>query len=184
MPPGRPSWRCALMWPRARPGTRPAALSSPAAHDKQCPAMKPVEHKHRVMISRLTRDPAETAALGRSWCTHLQAGDVLALHGGLGAGKTVLVSGLAEGLAARGPVRSPTFTLINEYPGPVALYHVDLYRIGSAEEALDLGLDEYLFGNGVTAIEWPERIGDLLPSTAWNVYFEIGAGQNERLIRL
>ena len=130
-----------------------------------------------------TSSPAETEELGRSWCLDLQPGDVIALYGNLGAGKTVLVRGLAEGLQACGPVRSPTFTLINEYPGPLPLYHVDLYRLAHADEALDLGLDEYLFGAGVTVIEWAERIESILPTSAWHVMITNGALREERIIK-
>ena len=102
--------------------------------------------------------PAETVALGASWASGLRAGDVLALYGPLGAGKTVLVRGLAQGLGVRGPVRSPTFTLINEYRGPLPLYHVDLYRLDDPLDWEDIGLYDILDSGDVIAIEWAEKM--------------------------
>jgi tRNA threonylcarbamoyladenosine biosynthesis protein TsaE len=103
-------------------------------------------------------------AFGESWAAELTGGEIIALHGVLGAGKTQLVKGLARGLGFPGDVTSPTFTLIHEYRGGrLPLYHIDLYRIRSEKEAVDLGLEEYLPGDGVTVIEWPDRIPSLLP---------------------
>ena len=95
----------------------------------------------------------------------VQAGDVLALIGDLGAGKTSFTRGLARGMGVErlSDVCSPTFTIINEYPGPLPLYHIDLYRIGDEEEAWDLGLEEYFFGKGVCAVEWFDRFPRLWP---------------------
>ncbi len=103
-------------------------------------------------------------AFGESWAKELTGGEIFALHGVLGAGKTQLVKGLARGLGFEGDVTSPTFTIIHEYRGGrLPLYHIDLYRIGSEKEAVDLGLEEFLPGDGVTVIEWPDRIPSLLP---------------------
>ncbi|MCF7838189.1 MAG: tRNA (adenosine(37)-N6)-threonylcarbamoyltransferase complex ATPase subunit type 1 TsaE [Candidatus Marinimicrobia bacterium] len=113
--------------------------------------------------------PEETRAIGRRLADRLEPGAVLALHGDLGAGKTCLVQGLAEGLGSDAPVCSPTFTLVQIYPGRLTLNHIDLYRVHDELEAWNLGLDEYLFGDGVTAIEWPERAADLLPPGTWIV---------------
>jgi tRNA threonylcarbamoyladenosine biosynthesis protein TsaE len=103
-------------------------------------------------------------AFAEQWAADLKGGEVIALRGVLGAGKTQLVKGLARGLGYRGPVTSPTFTLINEYVGGrLPLYHIDLYRIKGAEEAIAFGIEDYLPSPGVTVIEWPDRIEDLLP---------------------
>lgn len=118
----------------------------------------------------LSRGAADTVAIGRAIGGHLVAGDVIVLSGTLGAGKTTLTQGIAQGLGIDDYVTSPTFTLVNEYrpaaAGP-ALYHVDLYRTSGAAEALDLGLDEYLgladLPAGVAVLEWAERAPDALP---------------------
>ncbi len=103
-------------------------------------------------------------ALGEGWAADLTGGEVFALSGVLGAGKTQLVKGLARGLGYRGDVTSPTFTIVHEYlGGRLPLYHLDLYRIADEESASRFGVEEYLPGNGVTVIEWPERIASLLP---------------------
>ena len=106
-----------------------------------------------------THSEAETAAAGRDFAARVRPGDVVLLTGDLGAGKTAFVRGLAAGLGIdAGEVTSPTFTLIQEYGGGrVQLHHVDLYRLQSIEVD-DLGLDELTSGDGVTAIEWPDRL--------------------------
>jgi tRNA threonylcarbamoyladenosine biosynthesis protein TsaE len=108
---------------------------------------------------------------------------VLALSGPLGAGKTCLVQGLARGLAVSEGVRSPTFTLIHEHPGPVPLFHVDLYRL-EGPEVESLGLDEILDTTGVIAIEWAERAAAMLPPEHLRIEFQFGEGPTERRLRL
>lgn len=132
----------------------------------------------------LSRSPAQTQTVAAGLLAALGPGTVLALHGNLGAGKTCLIQGLARALGVGGPVLSPTFTLVNEYPGPLPLYHIDLYRIRDSEEALALGLDEFLHGRGITAIEWPEVVADLLPPQTIHIYLEAGAAPEERHIRI
>jgi len=112
---------------------------------------------------RETATAEETLALGRELAAALRPGDVIALSGMLGAGKTTLVKGIAQGLDVTEPVTSPTFTLIQEYEGRLPLYHVDLYRIKEAEELEDLGLEEYFYARGVTLIEWPAKAAAFLP---------------------
>jgi len=109
---------------------------------------------------------------------------VLALHGQLGAGKTCFVQGLAAALGIERPVTSPTFIIINEYPGERPLYHIDLYRINSPDEALTLGLDDYLDSNGITAIEWAERADELLPPDAVHIHFKTLDQPDSREIRM
>ncbi len=122
-------------------------------------------------------------ALGESWAANLTGGEIFALHGVLGAGKTQLVKGLARGLGFEGDVTSPTFTIIHEYRGGrLPLYHIDLYRIRSEKEAVDLGLEEYLPGDGVTVIEWPDRIPTLLPPQARHWELQV-VSLTERVIR-
>lgn len=88
---------------------------------------------------------------------------MVALLGGLAAGKTTLTKGIAQSLGIQEPITSPTYTIISEYEGTIALYHMDCYRLEGEEDALAIGVDELLYGNGVCVIEWSERISNLLP---------------------
>lgn len=129
-----------------------------------------------------TTSPEETERLAAELARALHPGTVVALRGALGSGKTCFVRGLARGLGVRQAVTSPTFTVVNEYRGTSPLYHIDLYRVRSADEALALGLDEYLDGNGLTAIEWPECVSDLLPpSTVRVTLTAAGDGDTRRI---
>lgn len=123
--------------------------------------------------------------LGRKIGELLQAGDILALWGELAAGKTLLTRGIARGLGVPPEERitSPTFTIINEYPGRLHLFHLDLYRLSGAEELDTLPWQEALFGNGVAVIEWPERLGSLLPVNRWDIEFSI-TGEETRTMLL
>jgi len=116
-------------------------------------------------ISVVSHSPEETADWGRKLGTLLEAGDVVALIGELGAGKTTLAQGIARGMGVPedGYIASPTFTLINEYRGRVPLYHLDFYRIDDPSDCASLGLEEYLCGAGVALIEWADKIAPLLP---------------------
>ena len=114
------------------------------------------------MAELLSRSPAETEALGEQFGRAARHGQVLALSGDLGAGKTQFVRGLARGLGISGRVHSPTFTLVNEYGGGrLKLFHLDLYRLETAEQILSAGVEEYLSPDGVSVVEWAERIYDL-----------------------
>lgn len=106
-------------------------------------------------------DPEETYLLAQKLSKFLKAGDVIALEGDLGAGKTTFTKGLAKGLGINRNVNSPTFTIIKEYNGILPLYHMDVYRLKNSME--DLGFDEYFHGDGVTVIEWAHIIIDQLP---------------------
>ena len=121
-----------------------------------------------------SRGPADTVAFGRELAARLSAGDVVALLGELGAGKTCLVKGIAQGLGIRREITSPTFTLIQEHTeGRLPLYHVDLYRLATTEQAVAIGIEDYLEGQGVTVIEWAEKIESLLPERTIRVRLEI-----------
>ena len=132
----------------------------------------------------VTKGPDETHRVARDLMQRLGPGSVLALHGELGAGKTCFVQGLARALGIHRPVTSPTFTLINEYNGRHRLYHIDLYRVSDSEEALRLGLDEYMHGDGITAIEWAERVAGLLPEHTLHVRLQPGKTPEERIIEI
>ena len=110
--------------------------------------------------STLTRSPRQTKNWGKRLGRHLQAGEVVGLIGELGTGKTCFARGLAEGLEVgrEAWIRSPTFTLINEYHGRLPVYHIDLYRVGSPGELEGLNLREYLYSDGVSVIEWFEKV--------------------------
>ena len=125
-----------------------------------------------------------TIAFGEKLGSFLQAGDLITMEGDLGAGKTAFTSGFARGLGYKGYVQSPTFALINEYRGDVMIYHFDVYRIDENEEMYDIGIDDYLFGDGVCIIEWAERIKDLLPENVINVDImkDISQGEDFRKI--
>ncbi|MBQ6173675.1 MAG: tRNA (adenosine(37)-N6)-threonylcarbamoyltransferase complex ATPase subunit type 1 TsaE [Clostridia bacterium] len=112
-----------------------------------------------------THSPAETRALGARLAQLLLPGDVLLLEGDLGAGKSELTRGIARGLGVDGPVSSPSFTILNVYDsGRIPLYHFDWYRLNSAEELYEMGMDEYLGGDGVAVVEWPSRCPDAIPA--------------------
>jgi len=123
-------------------------------------------------------------AFGEIWAANLVGGEIFALHGVLGAGKTQLAKGLARGLGFRGDVTSPTFTIVHEYRGGrLPMYHIDLYRIQSEKDAIDIGLEEFLPSkDGVTFIEWPNRIAPLLPPQTQHWELEV-ASLTERVIR-
>ena len=111
--------------------------------------------------------PDETVALGQQLAELIQPGDVLALYGDLGAGKTHLVKGLCAALGIPAPaVSSPTFTLVNEYDGTFPVYHFDAYRIERLGEFFEIGYESYFFGDGVCLVEWPERVEALVPDHA------------------
>jgi tRNA threonylcarbamoyladenosine biosynthesis protein TsaE len=124
--------------------------------------------------------PEETVSLGHNLGRLVREGDIICLSGDLGSGKTTLVRGIAAGLGVDEPATSPSFTLVHEYQGRLPMYHLDLYRL-EPEAGWDLGLGEYL-GRGVTVVEWPEKLGTLLPPEHLWVNMELGAGENERLL--
>ena len=107
----------------------------------------------------LTSNHKDTLALGQRLSSYLRPGDIILLYGDLGAGKTALAQGICQGLGVtREYIRSPTFTLVNEYIGRLPVYHIDLYRLDTFSEIEALGLEEYLFSKGVSIIEWAEKL--------------------------
>lgn len=128
--------------------------------------------------------PAQTHVLGARLAALLQPGDTLLLHGELGAGKTHFAQGVARGLGIEETVRSPTFTLVSEYhEGRLPLYHIDLYRLEGEADLATVGLEEYLEGDGVAIVEWPERAPGWLPDAALHLYLE-RSGPEQRRLRL
>ena len=130
-----------------------------------------------------SRSPEETHAVGARLAERLGPGDVVALTGELGAGKTCFTQGLARGLGVTGRVVSPTFVLVNEYRGRMPVHHVDAYRTESLTELLDLGLDELFSGDGVTVVEWADKLLPLLPARAIHVHIE-GVGDEPRIVTI
>jgi tRNA threonylcarbamoyladenosine biosynthesis protein TsaE len=132
-----------------------------------------------------TKSASETIRVGKGIGSRLRSGDVVALVGELWAGKTQLIKGLAAGVGMRNStyISSPSFTLINEYPGKIPFYHIDLFRLEREKEAEELGLEDYFQGGGVTAIEWADRIPSLLPKEMLFIHIAY-AGKNTRSIEI
>ncbi|MDR9501783.1 MAG: tRNA (adenosine(37)-N6)-threonylcarbamoyltransferase complex ATPase subunit type 1 TsaE [Desulfurivibrionaceae bacterium] len=129
-------------------------------------------------------DLAQTRAFGYHIGTVAQAGDIILLSGDLGAGKTTLTQAIARGLQVPAGcyITSPTFSLLHEYPGRIPLYHMDLYRLAGEEEIEELGFEEYIYGQGLTVIEWPERLGDLTPRSCLEIELLSPTPQSREII--
>lgn len=115
------------------------------------------------MIALKTNTAEETIELGRKIGRLLTKGDVIAMQGTLAAGKTTITKGIAESLGVTDTITSPTFCLISEYSGKMPLYHMDVYRLDGGEDFINLGTDDMIYGEGVSIIEWSEKIMDELP---------------------
>lgn len=130
----------------------------------------------------VTNSVAETRELGVRLAEKLKAGDVVLLEGELGAGKSELARGVAKGLGVQETVTSPSFTILNVYEsGRIPLYHFDWYRLESEEELYELGMDEYLGGNGVALVEWPGRCPEAVPADCLLIRIAV-EGENTRRI--
>ena len=133
-------------------------------------------------LPSLSRSPAQTRRLAQRLGRRLRPGDVILLSGELGAGKTVFVQGLARGLGYQGSVSSKSFVLLGEYPARIKLYHADLYRLETPEQAEELALDE-LCADGALVVEWPERAWHVFPQDHLLVRFEV-TGERTRILTL
>jgi tRNA threonylcarbamoyladenosine biosynthesis protein TsaE len=131
----------------------------------------------------VSRSPEQTQAIGERLGARLTAGAVVACTGELGAGKTCFLQGLARGLGVTSDVTSPTVVLVNQYRGRLPVYHLDAYRTGSLTELVELGLEEMLDGDGVTVIEWADKLLPLLPARTIHVRIE-GLGDEPRRIAI
>lgn len=131
-----------------------------------------------------TSGPAETRTVGEKLAARLRPGDTVILEGQLGAGKSELARGIAAGLGVAETVTSPSFTILNVYEsGRCPLYHFDWYRLESADELYELGMDEYLGGDGIAVVEWAERCPEAVPADALRITLEV-TGEETREIRI
>ncbi len=126
------------------------------------------------MATFISNSPGETESFGQQFAGTIKSGDVLALTGELGTGKTQFVKGLTAAIGAPTPATSPTFTLLHEYSGGLLpIYHFDFFRVADQSSAERLGLDEYFFSDGVSVIEWADRFPELIPENARWISFEM-----------
>ena len=139
------------------------------------------EENARECAELTTTGPDETRRIGRVLGEVARPGDVFLLAGELGAGKTCLTQGILRGLGSDETARSPTFVLVSEYSARLTLYHVDLYRLKGGVDVLDLGLEEYLEGDGVTVVEWADRAPGLLGEEYMSIDFERVDDETRRL---
>ena len=135
-----------------------------------------------MMREEISHSVKETEEIARKFAKTVKPGDIVCLFGNLGSGKTHFTRGFVQafGIASE-EVDSPTFTIINEYEGDVSVYHVDCYRLEHHSEALEIGVEDYLYGDGICIIEWPERILELLPEDILRVEIE-DLGETSRKI--
>lgn len=138
------------------------------------------------MIVCKTQNPEATFAFGKKLAGLLRSGDVLCLEGNLGAGKTLLVQGIAAGLAVAGPVTSPTFTVMNVYEGELTVYHFDVYRLEHPAELQDIGFDEYTgpHSAGIAIIEWPDKFPQCMPEENIWIVLSPGEAMDERVLSI
>ena len=134
-------------------------------------------------LSLITESEDQTKRLASKIAPTIKAGDVICLTGDLGAGKTHFVQGLALALGIEGQITSPTFTIIKEYSGRLPLYHFDVFRLAAPKEMAAIGYEEYFFGDGVTVIEWGDKIADLLPKDHLVIEFHrVIESENRRML--
>jgi tRNA threonylcarbamoyladenosine biosynthesis protein TsaE len=132
-----------------------------------------------------TASDEETIRFGEEFSHQLKPGDVVALFGDLGAGKTRFVKGISCGLGVKEQVTSPTFVVVNEHlHGKIPLYHFDFYRLRSIDELIEIGFDDYVYGSGICVLEWAEMIEQKLPQQRYDVHIELGKNVNERIFTI
>lgn len=136
------------------------------------------------MVKIILKNKEDTEKFGIRLGKILKGGDVISLTGDLGAGKTTLTKSIGKGLDVKDYITSPTFALINEYRGRVDLYHFDVYRLDDIESLYDLGYEDYFYSDGVTIVEWGDKIKTLLPENTINIHIDKGEGLEERIITI
>ncbi|MBI2428778.1 MAG: tRNA (adenosine(37)-N6)-threonylcarbamoyltransferase complex ATPase subunit type 1 TsaE [Ignavibacteriales bacterium] len=133
----------------------------------------------------VSHSESETIGAGSSFANRLRPGDVVALYGDLGSGKTRFVKGISLGLGIKEHVTSPTFVVVNEHRGGrIPLYHFDFYRLRSIGELREIGFDEYVEGNGICVFEWAEMISQQLPAKRYDVHLTLGETEMSRIITI
>lgn len=136
-------------------------------------------------MRKVIQNELDTKRFGIELAQKLKPGDIVALIGDLGTGKTYLTKSIAEGLGITKMITSPTFTIVREYmSGRIPLYHFDVYRLSSPEEMYELGYEEYFFGQGVCVIEWADKIMDLIPKGCIIIRIEYGMNEEQRIYRI
>lgn len=135
------------------------------------------------MKKLLSKSVGETELIARKFSKSVQSGGIICLNGELGAGKTHFVRGFVQGFGMDSDVvSSPTFTIINEYQGKTPIYHFDCYRLDHYTEALEIGAEEYLYGDGVCIIEWPDKISELLPNETTRITINVTSKEEREII--
>lgn len=130
------------------------------------------------------KNEEDTRNFGKNLAETLKKGDILALVGDLGTGKTTLTRAIAEGLGIKRPVTSPTFTIAKEYrEGRIPLFHMDVYRLENGDDIFDTGINEYFNGEGVCIIEWADQIAEILPNDTKVIFLEYGDNEGERIYK-
>jgi len=133
----------------------------------------------------LIHNEEEALDFGRSLAQDLKPGDIVALSGDLGAGKTTLTKAIAKGLGIESHVTSPTFLLVQEYKeGRMPLYHFDVYRLHGEDDLYEIGFEDYLFGDGVCVIEWADQVDSLIPASALRIHISYGEKEGERIYQI
>lgn len=130
----------------------------------------------------ISKSPEETFEIAKKFSSELKQGDIVALIGSLGSGKTIFVKGICDGLSAQQNPLSPTFSIINEYRGKFVIYHFDFYRIKNLEELYDIGFEDYFNNDGICLIEWADLFEEILPEEYIRVTIEFGEIENKRKI--
>lgn len=136
------------------------------------------------MVKIVLKGLRDTEDFGIKLGKTLKGGDVLSLTGDLGAGKTTLTKSIGKGLGVEEYITSPTFSLINEYKGRVNVYHFDVYRLDDVDDLYDLGFEDYFYSDGVTIVEWGDKIKEFLPDNTIDVYIEKGKELDERIVTI
>lgn len=134
------------------------------------------------MLEHVTNNAEDTKALGMKIGSIAKPGLIVTLNGDLGVGKTVLARGIARGLGICEPITSPTFTILHQYNGRLPLYHFDMYRLVDEDEIYELGFEEFIYGDGVAVIEWPENMGALHPEEYVEINIARADGDDMRIM--